>query len=125
MLEVRWLDTSTLFVYLGLSRQQLLEQVASGEIKTKLQKNGSVEFGVAGAWKYDDCPLADMGGQCLCFSAHGRSRVSWLAQMDDAKLAQHPNNHLVPSEADVEAFEADVLRIVGPPQLAESASSGQ
>jgi hypothetical protein len=112
LVEQKWLNAPELFVYLNLSKEELLRQITSGEIRTRLQKDGRVAFCVSAAWQYDDCLLASSGGQCLYFEKHNGKTISCLAQLESLD-AEHPNAILTPSEADIRTFEDDVIRIVG------------
>src|SRR4051812_36161473 len=40
LIEQRWLNTAELFVYLNLSNDELLRQIAAGEIIARIKKNG-------------------------------------------------------------------------------------
>jgi hypothetical protein len=112
LIEQKWLDARELFVYVGLSREELLRQIASGEIKTKLQKDGKATFGVSTSWRYDDCFLATSGGQCLYFEKHHGKTISYLTELKSLDT-DHPNVVLTPSEEDLRAFEDYVIRIIG------------
>lgn len=114
LVEPKWLTTRELLIYLNLSQRELLRQIASGEIKTKLQKDGKVTFGVSAAWHYDDCFLASGGGQCLYFEAHRGKTISCLAELEGLE-AEHTNCTSAPSRSDVKIFEDGVLKIIGTP----------
>lgn len=54
-----------------MPEDELIGQIAAGEIKVKPQKDGKIMFQVSSAWQWDDCPLASNGGQCFYFEPHG------------------------------------------------------
>ena len=111
LVMLKWLNSRELLVYLNASPEKLLKQIASDEIKTTVQADGTVSFGVSAAWKYDDCFLVGSGGGCLYFEKHNGKTISCLAQLEDSK-GQHPNYKLAPSEAEVKTFEVAVTEII-------------
>ena len=114
LVEQKWLNSRELLVYLNVSKEGLLGQIASGEIKTKIQKDGKVTFGVSAAWQYDDCFLVGSGGQCLYFEEHNGKTISCLTELEGLE-AKHPNYSSTPCEADVRTFEDGVFKIIGTP----------
>ena len=110
LVERRWLSTHELLVYLNLPEERLLTEVISGEIKTKIQKDGKVVFEVSTSWKYDDCFLVCSGGQCLYFEKHKGKIISCLAELTGSKR-EHPNRGRAPSEAEVAMFQDAVIKI--------------
>lgn len=113
LVEQKWLNSQELLVYLNVSKKGLLGKIASGEIKTKVQKHGKVTFGVSAAWQYDGCYLVGSGGQCLYFEKHNGKTISCLVQLEGLAAAEHPNYCSTPSEADTRTFEDDVFKIIG------------
>ena len=75
LVEQKWLGTRDISVYLNLSDDDLIRGVASGAIKTKLQKDGKLMFDVSVAAQYDDCYLADSGGVCLWYAEHDGRKI--------------------------------------------------
>ena len=106
----RWLKTAELLVYLGAPREELLGRIQSGEIKTWLQKDGTVTYGISAPWQYDDCFLVSCGGQCLYFEKHNGSKISCLTDLLGLNVP-HPNASSAPSQADERAFEESVIEI--------------
>jgi hypothetical protein len=111
----RWLKTQELLVYLGLSGDDLLRQIASGEIKVKSQQDGKLTFGVRLASQYDDCCLANGGGTCLYFEAHRGRTISCLNDLGHLD-AEHPNMENLPSEEDARDLEGKIARVIEPAQ---------
>jgi|WetSurMetagenome_2_1015567.scaffolds.fasta_scaffold18864_3 hypothetical protein len=112
LLEQKWLSTQELLVYSRLSNEELVERIVSGEISARQQKDGKLKFIVLVAAQFDDCPLADAGGQCLYFEMHEGKRISCLIELP-ALRGEHPNLRDVPSQADITVFEGRVLKALG------------
>jgi hypothetical protein len=109
--EQRWLKTHEVLAYLDMSNEALLERIASGEIKVRLQKDGVAVFCVSVAWQYDNCFLANGGGQCLYFSAHNGRFISCLMDRDDMEPQEHPNYSPGPT-TESKAVEDAVTEII-------------
>ena len=114
LVEQKLLKAGDLLVYLNLSREELNRQITSGEIRAIRQKDGKVTFSVATAWSYDDCFLANGGGQCLHFAPHTGKAISCLDELKGMK-GKYSNYGSVPSEAEVRAFEESVIEKIGTP----------
>lgn len=112
--EHRWLSTEELLVYLNVASEELFRQITSGQIRTTLQKDGKLMFWVSTAGQYDDCFLANGGGQCLYFEPHKGKTISCLAELKGLE-AEHPNYRNVPSESDVKTFEENAIKIIKAP----------
>jgi hypothetical protein len=89
--EQKWLKAHEVLDYLNLANDELLKRIASGEIKAKSQKDGTVIFCVSGAWQYDNCFLAAGGGQCLYFGPHNGQTISCLMELKGLDTREHPN----------------------------------
>ena len=111
LLVQRWLSTADLLAYVSASREELLRQITSGEIKAMFQKDGKMTYGISAPWRYDDCFLASSGGRCLYFEAHNGPKISCLSDLSGLK-ATHPNVSSAPSEADERAFEESAIQII-------------
>jgi len=109
LLEQKWLGTQDLLVYLHATKAVLIERVASGDISVRRQKDGKLKFGIQVAAQFDDCPLADAGGQCLYFDRHMGQQISYLAELRDLR-AEHPNLRELPTDEDVTRFESEVIQ---------------
>jgi hypothetical protein len=105
LLSYKWLKTRELLLYTGSPREVLLGQIGSGAIKTKRVKvDGSLRYLTPTSWAWDDCPLADAGGQCLHFEPHDSQQITCLMDLEHLDAA-HPNAEDVPSLDDVRLFE--------------------
>lgn len=106
LLEDRWVDVGQALDYLGIAGQELIRRVREGEIKSKVIKDGlvAVRVKVRGPWSWDDCPLADTGGQCVDFKAHDGHQVKCVAEIGRSKL-RHPNEDLAPSDNVIDEVE--------------------
>ena len=116
LVEQKWLNTKDLLVYLNLSNKQLIEQIAKGEIKTKLQKDAKTKdnkimFQISAPWQWDDCFHVDSGGQCLYFEPHDGHKITCLMELNDLNVP-HPNIKNIPSEEAIKTFERRVSEIV-------------
>jgi hypothetical protein len=109
LVEQKLLSTQDLLIYLNLPNEELIGQIAVGEIKTKPQKDGRVIFQVSSAWQWDDCPLASNGGQCFYFEPHDGKKITCLIQLKGLE-AEHPNLKNVPSEEDIRFLNAKLSR---------------
>jgi hypothetical protein len=112
LVEQKLLSTQDLLIYLNLPSEELIGQIAVGEIKTKPQKDGKVMFQVSSAWQWDDCPLASNGGQCFYFEPHDGKKITCLIQLKGLE-AEHPNLKDVPSEEDIRIFERKAIEVTG------------
>jgi hypothetical protein len=107
------IKTEELLAYSNLTNDDLVRQIASGEIKVqRLKKDGTLKFGLSTSWSYDDCPLAHAGGQCIDFAPHQGTLISCLAERNDIGQ-EHPNTATLPSNEDVAVFEKEVIRTMG------------
>ena len=109
LVEQKWLNAKELLIYLGLPNNELIQQMASGEIKVKLPKDSKIMFGVLVAWQYDNCPLANAGGQCFYFESHNGNTISCLMELRGLE-DEHPNSKSIPTEEEVKAFESTVIQ---------------
>ena len=82
LVEEKELKTNEIMIYLGLSEEDLLEKVKTGEIKIKKKKknNGTPIFKASVAFKYDNCPLALNAGLCKYFEEHTGKKISNLME---------------------------------------------
>jgi hypothetical protein len=110
LVEQKWLSTQDLLIYLNLPNEELIGQIATGEIKTRPRKDGTAMFGVSSAWRWDDCPLVSNGGQCFYFDPHDGKKITCLMELKGIE-ADHPNLRNVPSEEDIRTFERKVIEI--------------
>ncbi|MFW6118611.1 MAG: hypothetical protein ACOC6R_03865 [Chloroflexota bacterium] len=117
LVEQKWLSTRDLLIYLNLPKEELIEQIAIGEIKTRLPKGGKVMFRVSSAWQWDNCPLASDGGQCFYFEPHDGKKIACLIELKGLE-AEHPNLKNMPSEEDIRTFERKVIEAMGGPKHA-------
>jgi hypothetical protein len=108
----RWLHTREIMPYLNLSQEELLRRVASGELKSTVQKDRKLKFCVSGAFEFDDCFLAKSGGQCLYFEPRCGTTISCIAERDGLD-AEHPNAKDVPTNAEIRTLEDEVIRLIG------------
>ena len=111
LVEDRWFDTRDIMTYLALSGEELLRQIAAKELKVHEQKDGRLKFAVSVAYQYDDCPMADTGGQCFYFKGHGGQTISGLIELPGIE-GEHPNWKLGPSEDEVGQIEGEIRRII-------------
>lgn len=102
--EMKQLSARDLLTYLGLSHEEVMGQISTGEIEVKLQKTGRVLFQVASAWRWDACPLVEDGGQCLYYAPHDGKKISCLMDFRDSGY-DHPNRKNLPSEEQIESLE--------------------
>jgi hypothetical protein len=105
----KWLNTSDLFVYLGLDETKLLSEVMSGAFTVKRQKDGKLLFSVPAAWAWDDCPLSDSGGVCMDFVAHPGPHIRCLQDLEHWEHP-HPSVSCAPSVQEIDRFESQVLK---------------
>lgn len=102
------LSARDILIYLNLPPEEIARQVATGEIKAERQKTGKIVFHVSTAWQWDDCPLANGGGQCLYFKPHDGQKITRL--MDLGKVQHdHPNLKNLPSEENVRTLERKTI----------------
>jgi len=113
LLEYKWLNTKDTIIYLNLSNEELIRKITTSEIKVKLQKDGKIMFQILSAWKWDDCPLANAGGQCFYFQSHEGKKISYLFDLKKLEVFKHPNLKNIPSEEDIRIFESEVIKIIG------------
>ena len=112
LLEQVWLSAQDLLVYFNLTSEELILQIRKREIKSKLKKDGKAMFQISSAWQWDDCPLANAGGQCFYFAPHEGEKISCLVELEGLG-AEHPNFRNVPSEEDIKAVEREVIKANG------------
>jgi len=109
----RWLKTWELFLYTNRSADELLSEVRAGDIQAKRVKaDGSLRFLAPTTWAWDDCPLADSGGQCLHYYPHDGEKIACLKDLEGTGFA-HPNLRLMPLDDSVATFEDRVSAVLG------------
>jgi len=111
LVEQKWLNLQDVLVYLNLSNEELIRQITTGEIKAKPQQDGKIMFQVSSAWQWDDCPLANAGGQCFYFESHDGEKISCLAELRNIK-EEHPNTKTIPKE-EIRVLESEIIRTIG------------
>ena len=111
LVEKKWLSFQDIMVYLGLSNEELMKRITTGEIKAKPKKDGKIIFQVSSAWQWDDCPLTNDGGQCFYFEAHDGKKISCLAELRKIN-EEHPNTKTI-SEEEIHILETEIMRIIG------------
>ncbi len=112
LVEQKWISTEELLVYMNLPNTELIQKIASGEIRVKLPKDGKIKFGVSSAWQYDDCPLADAGGQCFYFEPHDGKTISCLMELRGLE-DEHANAKSMPTKEEIRAFESEIIQSIG------------
>jgi hypothetical protein len=110
--EPKWIRTQELLTYLNQSNKELFSQITSGEIKVRVKKQGEVLYRVTSSWQYDSCYLVATGGQCLYFAAHTGKTIAYVEECRGMEC-DHSNYGVAPSEAEIRAFEAGVIEIIG------------
>ena len=124
LLDQMWLTTEKMMVYLNIPTEQLVKEIAAGDIKVQTKKNGQLSFLVSGAWQYDDCPLAHTGGQCFYFQPHQGQKISCIRECTRLEN-DHPDCQRSPSQHDIENLERQVTEAIrkaenGPSKSAEA-----
>lgn len=112
LVEQKWLTTQDILIYLNLSNEELTRQIYAGHIKAKMQKDGKLVFVVSGAWQYDECTLANGGGQCFYYEPHDGKKISCLMELKELE-AQHPNFKNIPTEDAIRLFESEIIKTMG------------
>jgi len=114
LVTAKWLKTWELLVYTNRAAEDLLSEIERGTIRAKRVKvDNTLRFLVPTTWAWDDCPLADSGGQCLHYVEHDGDKIACLKDLEDSDFA-HPNLRLMPSEESVQTFE-DHASVFVPP----------
>lgn len=90
LLEKKTINIQDIMEYFNLEKEQLIRKIARGEIKAIRQKDGKIIFQILSAWQWDDCPLANAGGQCLYYEPHNDEKISCLADLGKI-TKEHPN----------------------------------
>ncbi len=108
LVEMKQLNARDLIAYLGLPHEEVIGQVSTGEIAVKPQKTGKVLFRVASAWRWDECPLVEDGGQCLYYEPHDGKKISCLIDLKGLET-DHPNLKNLPSEQEIVTFERKAI----------------
>ncbi len=103
LIEEKWISIQDAVIYLNITVNDLKGRIGTGQIKTKKSSTGKITLCVSAAWQYDDCPLADAGGQCLFYEPHDERKISCLAEREGIK-GEHPNKNLLPSAEELETF---------------------
>jgi hypothetical protein len=112
LVEEKWISLQQMVIYLNLTAGKLIEIIENKQVKVKRQKDGTIMCKVSGAWRYDDCPLAEAGGQCMFFESHDGQTISYLAEVINIK-EEHPNTKLIPTKEELAALEREIVKAVG------------
>ncbi len=110
LIEQKWLSVEDALVYLSLSSHSLIQFIASGEVRTKCQKDGKPTLGVLVAAQYDDCFLANSGGTCLNYECHNGRKISCIEDLR-GQYPEHPNIMNAPQESAIREVEDELIRI--------------
>ena len=113
LVEKKWFNVQDILTYLNLTTDELVKQVASGEIEAKRQKDGKLKFQVLSAWQWDDCHSSNAGGQCFYFEPHDGEKISYLAELRSINTANHPNIPTPLTEDELRMLENKVTQLIG------------
>ena len=108
LVEEKSLNLKELVVYLNLSKRELIEQIKKKKLKLKRIKVGKLEFKIFAPWEYDECPLANTGGQCYYYKPHEGKKISCIADRELIK-EHHPNTKLIPDENELMQLEKEII----------------
>ena len=108
----KWLSLKDALIYTSLLGQDLMALVNDHKVKIekvkikkgmdkKEEQRQQVRVAFFTAWAYDECPLAEAGGQCLFFKQHTGPLIDNLSEMQ-AILQKHPNWPNLPEPQEVE-----------------------
>ena len=108
----RWMGTADAMVYLGVAGKDLVGLAKAAGVRVRRTKEGRLTFAIRSAWDYDDCLLANSGGQCVYFAPHAGETISCIADLTGIS-SDHPNMDLIPSETEVRSVESEILQQLG------------
>ena len=109
LLDHRWVSAREALVYLDVPAAELLERTDVNDIKPVKDGQVAVRIRVEGTWKWDDCPLADTGGQCAFYDEHDGPKIT-CAMETRQHAGRHPNLASEPSAETVRNVEEILIQ---------------